>query len=95
MKKIFLVIFLILVSVLGANSHSNDSAIKIEIQKNNDEVKFYYISARNYKKPSKKVRTEAGKALVEAINHAKQTIDFAFYGCCNESHRLQRCRRYG
>lgn len=72
MKKIFLVIFLILVAAVGVASQ--------EIQKNNDEVKFYYISARNYKKPSKKVRTEAGKALVEAINNAKQTIDFAFYG---------------
>ena len=80
MKKIFLVIFLILVAAVGVASQ--------EIQKNNDEVKFYYISARNYKKPSKKVRTEAGKALVEAINNAKQTIDFAFYGLSGQDEIL-------
>ena len=79
MKKICLVIFLILATALNVNSQELDD---------NDFVQFYYIKARDYKKPSRKVRTEAGKALIKAINNAEKSIDFAFYGISGQDEIL-------
>lgn len=54
----------------------------------NDNLDFYYIRAREFQKPSKNVRTEAGKILVEKINNAQKSIDFAFYGLSNQDEIL-------
>ncbi len=72
MKKILLIIFLIFTSTLSVNS--------LGLQKDTENLKFYYIRARDYQKPSYEVRTNAGKILVEKINNAQESIDFAFYG---------------
>ena len=69
MKKIILIFFLIFVTILGVNAQ--------DFQKNNERLEFYYIRAREFKNPSKYVRTDAGKALVNVINSAEKTIDFA------------------
>ena len=71
MKKTFLIIFLIFVFMLNIGSKANEI---------NNDLQFYYIRAREFKKPSKDVRTEAGKILVKKINNAQTSIDFAFYG---------------
>ncbi len=81
MKKILLILFLIFASVLGVNSQ--------EFQNNNEGLQFYYIRAREFKNPSKDVRTDAGKALIDAINGAEKTIDFAFYGLSGQNEILE------
>ena len=72
MKKFLLILFLIFASTSKVNS--------LDLQKDTDNLSFYYIRARDYQKPSYKVRTNAGKILVEKINNAQESIDFAFYG---------------
>ena len=57
--------------------------------KDDGNIKFYYIRARDYDKPSQETRTNAGKALVEIINNAKSTIDFAFYGLSGQNEILE------
>ena len=79
MRKILLTSFLIFASALAVSSQ----AIQTE-----GDLTFYYIRAREFKNPSNEVRTEAGKALVEAINNSKQTIDFAFYGLSKQDEIL-------
>ena len=54
----------------------------------NNPINFYYIRAREFQKPSKEIRTEAGKALVEIINNAQKSIDFAFYGLSGQNEIL-------
>jgi len=49
---------------------------------------FFYIKARDFQKPSNKVRTEAGKELVDKINRAQKSIDFAFYGLSKQDEIL-------
>ena len=80
MKKILLTLLLIFASVLIINSQ--------ELQSNTENLKFYYIRARDFQKPSHKVRTEAGKVLIEKINNAQKTIDFAFYGLSKQDEIL-------
>ena len=80
MKKILIVVFLIFIFILELNSQA--------IPKENYLIKFYYIRARDFSKPSSKVRTEAGKILVEKINNAQKSIDFAFYGLSNQGEIL-------
>ena len=58
------------------------------LQPNQENLNFYYIRARNYQKPSNNVRTEAGKILVEKINSAKESVDFAFYGLSKQDEIL-------
>jgi len=70
-KKILLLSLLIFTFIL---------CIDIQANEVNNGLQFYYIRARDFKKTSSKVRTEAGKILVEKINNAQKTIDFAFYG---------------
>lgn len=72
MKKFLLVIFLIFTTILVVNSY--------ETATTKEKIDFYYIRARDFQKPSYEVRTEAGKVLVEKINSAQKSIDFAFYG---------------
>ncbi len=79
MRKILLTSFLIFASALAVSSQ----ALQTE-----GDLTFYYIRAREFKNPSNEVRTEAGKALVEAINNSKQTIDFAFYGLSKQDEIL-------
>ena len=81
MKKVLLIIVLILVSVLGVLSQVSFVEDK--------KVDFFYIRARDFQKPSNEVRTDAGKALVEAIKNSKQTIDFAFYGLSKQDEILE------
>ena len=78
MKKICLGIFLVFAFTLNVHSQN--------ITSNN--LEFYYLRARDFQKPSQKVRTEAGKILVEKINNAQKSIDFAFYGLSNQDEIL-------
>ena len=80
MKKILILLFLIFATVLNVYSQV--------IQSENDFIRFYYIRARDFSKPSSKVRTEAGKILVEKINNAQKSIDFAFYGLSKQDEIL-------
>lgn len=48
------------------------------------KIDFYYIRAREYRLPSIETRTEAGKSLVNIINNAKYSVDFAFYGLAEQ-----------
>ena len=80
MKKIFLTIFLFFATVLGSISQ--------DLYPSEDNISFYYIRARNFQKPALEVRTEAGKVLVDKINNAKKTIDFAFYGISKQDEIL-------
>lgn len=79
MKKILSTLFLIFASIISIGSKDFQS---------DNEIKFYYVRAREFQKPSKKVRTEAGKALISAINNSTQTIDFAFYGLSKQDEIL-------
>jgi len=79
MKKIFLIIFLILVLFKSFTYY---------VLAEDKLVNFYYIRARDFEKPSQEIRTEAGKALVEAINTSKETVDFAFYGLSKQDEIL-------
>lgn len=54
------------------------------VLKDDGTIKFYYIRARDYKIGSNQTRTEAGKALIEIINNAEKTVDFAFYGLAEQ-----------
>ena len=78
MKKILLSL-LIFVFILWVSTQANEV---------NNGLQFYYIRAREFKKPSNEVRTEAGKVLVEKINNAQKTIDFAFYGLSKQDEIL-------
>ena len=80
MKKILIILFLIFATVLNVYSQV--------IQSEKDFIRFYYIRAREFSKPSSKVRTEAGKILVEKINNAQKSIDFAFYGLSKQDEIL-------
>ena len=62
---------------------------KTKIIKDNGTIKIYYIRAREYEKPSYDTRTQAGKELINIINNANKTIDFAFYGLSNQDEILQ------
>ncbi|MBQ9688967.1 hypothetical protein IJV79_04980 [bacterium] len=87
-KKILVVLFLSALSIQCAvtacwQNHKKQSEIIPD-----NTTSFYYIRARDYKKPSNRVRTEAGKVLIEAINSAENTIDFAFYGLSQQNEIL-------
>ena len=79
-KKILLLSLLIFASTLGVSSHG--------VESNSQDMQFYYIKARDFKTPSREVRTEAGKALIEVINKAQKSIDFAFYGLSGQNEIL-------
>lgn len=64
-------------SDFGASTTKKKNLSKL---KDDSTIKFYYIRARDYSLPSKETRTEAGQALVNIINNAEKTVDFAFYG---------------
>lgn len=81
MKKIFLILLVLLILISFGISNSLASS-------ENNKLDFYYIRAREFKKPSNEVRTEAGKVLVEKINNAQKTIDFAFYGLSKQDEIL-------
>ena len=79
-KRFLLLIVLSLISISGVNSQA--------LIQNDNGIKFYYIHAKSFKKPSSKVRTEAGKILIQKINSAKKSIDFAFYGLSKQDEIL-------
>ena len=57
MKKILLIVFLIFASVTIGFSQN--------VQPENNSIDFYYIRARDFRSPSKNIRTDAGKILLE------------------------------
>ena len=69
MKKIFLTIFLIFMSIGGVSSQTDESAIQL-----------FFLNPLNQNKPQNKCKTTACKALLKNINKANETIDFASYG---------------
>lgn len=74
MKKIFVsLILFILISMTYCYANISHENI-------NDNIKFYYVRAREYNIPSYKTRTQAGHELIKLINNAQESIDFAFYG---------------
>ena len=81
MKKILLIVFLIFASVTIGFSQN--------VQPENNSIDFYYIRARDFRSPSKNIRTDAGKILLEKINSAQKTIDFAFYGLSGQNEILE------
>lgn len=44
-----------------------------------------YIREKEYQLPSHQTRTAAGKVLIDTINNAKKSVDFAFYGLAKKS----------
>ena len=80
MKKIFLIIFFIFAAIYVVNA--------TEFLPSEEGVKFYYIRGRDFKKPSRVVQTTAGKALINIINNAEKTVDFAFYGLSSQDEIL-------
>ena len=83
MKKIFvLLIFLILISVTYCYANNSKGNV-------NDNIKFYYVRAREYNIPSYKTRTQAGQELIKLINNAQESVDFAFYGFSHQEDILK------
>lgn len=79
LKTAFLYLLLLLI-------FSSPCFAKTELDEkvDNGKIKIFYIRARDYQQPSNNTRTEAGKELINLINSANKTIDFAFYGLSHQ-----------
>ena len=73
MKKIFLGFCLIL-----SIGFSYATPIKPDVEENN--IQLFFLSPLKQKKPQNRCNTAACKALLNSINEAQESIDFAIYG---------------
>jgi len=77
---LFMCIFLVIL-LLGGLSDNNDEILK---SKNNGPIEIYYNDPHRFTQPSKRTASDIGIALVELIDSATSTIDFAIYGMRNQ-----------
>lgn len=78
-KKLVILVMLLLLFVTLCSCSTEVNSFKPS-----DSVKVYLNSPLDFDKPSERTDSNVGKALIELINSANDTIDFAIYGLRNQ-----------
>ncbi len=71
------------------NSNDNTKVIPIEKTNTTTEITLLLNSPLQFKKPEHTTTSIAGKALLEQINEANSTIDFAIYGIRHQNNIIE------
>ena len=84
MKKVLLTLFSIFITF---NNLASAKIVKPNAEENN--IQIFFLNPLEQKKPKNECKTNACKTLLQNINDANESIDFAIYGINNQDKILK------